>query len=111
MTTSRSTALIVAGGILGGFAVARVTNVRAIGGLVLSVAGAAAGREWSRDDALTATALGAVYTGAFALSHPLAKKIGPWPAVLLAASVAAGAAWALHDRQHGSRRPDQVEGG
>jgi hypothetical protein len=34
------------------------------------------------------------------VSHPLAKKIGAWPAVLTVAAVSAGAAWALNDRKH-----------
>jgi hypothetical protein len=40
-----------------------------------------------------------VYSGAFAVSHPLAKKIGAWPSVLTVAGVAAAAAWALSDRK------------
>lgn len=95
----RTTALTAAAGLIGGFAVARVTKVRPLGGIVLAIAGASAGREWAKDGAITATALGSIYTSAFALSHPLAKKIGPWPAVFVVASCAAAAAWLLHDRK------------
>lgn len=101
----RSTALIAAGGLVGGFAVARITKVRAAGGLVMSLAGAAAGRRWAQDGPLTATALGTLYTSAFALSHPLARKIGPWPAVVSAAAVTAAAAWLAHDRHQDGTTP------
>ena len=48
---------------------------------------------------MNAAILGAVYFGAFGVSHPLAKKIGPWPSVLTVAAVSAAAAWALSDRR------------
>jgi hypothetical protein len=48
---------------------------------------------------VNAAILGAVYFGAFGVSHPLAKKIGPWPSVLTVAAVSAAAAWALSDRR------------
>ena len=32
-------------------------------------------------------------------SHPLAKRIGPWPAVLAAAGTSAAASWVLSDRR------------
>lgn len=99
MDTNRTTSLVVAAGLVGGFAVARVTKVRMLGGIVLSLAGAQASRDWAKDGAITATALGSIYTTAFALSHPLAKKIGAWPAVFVVASSAAAAAWLLHDRK------------
>ena len=47
---------------------------------------------------MNAAILSAVYYGAFGVSHPLAKKIGAWPAVLTVAGVTAAAAWVLSDR-------------
>jgi hypothetical protein len=35
---------------------------------------------------------------AFGVSHPLAKKVGAWPAVLGVSACAAAAAWSLADR-------------
>ncbi len=46
-----------------------------------------------------AAALGATYLLSFGLSHPLAKKIGPWPSVLAVTVVSSAAAWARSDRR------------
>ncbi len=94
------TAPIVAGSLVGGYLVARETKVRALGGAVLAAGGALAGREWVRSvGPVGAAALGAVYLGGFGASHPLAKKIGPWPAVLTVAGVSAAAAYVVSDRR------------
>jgi hypothetical protein len=94
------TAPIVAGSLIGGYLVARETEVRPLGGLVLAVGGAVAGREWVRTAGpVGAAALGAVYLGSFGASHPLAKKIGAWPAVFTAAGVSAAAAFLVSDRR------------
>ncbi|MEV0474035.1 hypothetical protein [Streptomyces prunicolor] len=45
-----------------------------------------------------AGALTVAYVAAFAGSHPLAKKIGAWPAVFGVAGAVALASWALADR-------------
>ena len=81
-------------GLVGGYAVARYTKKRPLGGLVLGGAGVAAAREWHRDGgAPVAVGMTAAYLGAFGAAHPLAKKVGAWPAVLgLAAGVAATSA-------------------
>lgn len=69
-------------GLMGGYKVARVTNVRALGGVALAAGGAAAFAGWKKNAGTgTAVALTAVYLGAFGYSHALHKKIGPWPAV------------------------------
>ncbi|MGN0063199.1 MAG: hypothetical protein ACI379_03065 [Nocardioides sp.] len=87
------TAPLVAVGLVGGYATARYTKKRELGGLVLAAAGAAAAKGWSGSvGAGGATALTALYLGAFGGSHPLAKKIGAWPAVGVVTAVAAGAA-------------------
>lgn len=94
------TAPIVAGSLIGGYLVARETKVRPLGGVVLAAGGALAGREWARTVGPAGTAaLSAVYLGSFGASHPLAKKIGAWPAVLTAAGVSAAAAWLVSDRR------------
>jgi hypothetical protein len=94
------TAPIVAGSLIGGYYVARTTRIRALGGVALSVGGFVAEREWRKHaDPVNAAILGAIYFGAFGVSHPLAKKIGPWPSVLTVAGVSAAAAWVLSDRR------------
>ncbi len=98
--TSVRTAPLVALGLVGGFAVARETGILLLGALVLAAAGAYAGRTWlaRRGPGLT-TALAALYLLGFGGSHPLAKKIGAWPSVLVVTAVATTASWALVDRQ------------
>jgi hypothetical protein len=94
------TAPVVAAGLVGGYYVARTTKVRPLGGAVLGAAGLVAGRTWLRTTGPATTALLAgVYLGGFGASHPLAKKIGAWPAVLSVAAVSATAAYALSDRR------------
>jgi hypothetical protein len=96
------TAPIVAGSLIGGYLVARETKIRPLGGAVLSLGGLVAQRQWRRSAGPVATAvLSAVYYGSFGVSHPLAKKIGAWPAVLVAAGTSAAAAWVLSDRNAG----------
>ncbi len=94
------TAPVVAAGLLGGYLVARETEIRPLGGAVLAVAGVAAGRQWMRTGGPVATGvLTTVYLGGFGASHPLAKKIGAWPAVAAAAALSAGASWLISDRR------------
>ncbi|MGW7462827.1 hypothetical protein [Streptomyces sp. NPDC054797] len=93
------TSLVTAGGLVGGYAAARWTGLRPLGGVVLAAAGTVAAREWHRRTSPTTTAaLTTAYLAAFAGSHPLAKKIGPWPAVFTAAGTMALAAYAAADR-------------
>ncbi|MGB0112187.1 MAG: hypothetical protein WBP59_03110 [Ilumatobacteraceae bacterium] len=94
------TAPIVAAGLLGGYLVARETGIRPLGGAVLAVAGIAANRQWLRTSGpVGAAALTAVYMGGFGASHPAAKKVGAWPAVIGAAALSAGASWLVSDRR------------
>ncbi len=98
--TESPTAPVAAASLMAGYLVARETGVRPLGGAVLAAAGAWCGRAWVRRAGPgTATALLAVYVAGFAGSHPLAKRIGPWPAVLTAAAVSGAASWALADRR------------
>lgn len=87
------TAPLVAVGLVGGYATARFTKKRELGGLVLAAAGAAAAKGWVGSvGPAGATVLTALYLGAFGGSHPLSKKIGAWPAVGVVTAVATGAA-------------------
>jgi hypothetical protein len=94
------TAPIVAGSLIGGYWVARTTKIRALGGAVLSIGGAISAREWRRNvGPVNAAVLSGIYYGGFGVSHPLAKKIGAWPAVFTVAGVSATAAWLISDRK------------
>lgn len=94
------TAAVAASGLIGGYGVARWTRKRQLGGAVLAVAGAAAAQQWRRDAGdRAAGALTAAYVAAFAGSHPLAKKVGAWPAVFGVAGAVALASWAVADRR------------
>lgn len=96
---TKHTSLLVATGLVGGFATARYSGRRELGGAVLGAAGLAAGRQWlDRKGPATAGLLAAGYLAAFGGSHPLAKKIGAWPSVGVVTAVAAGAAHFLADR-------------
>ena len=100
MSRRLPTAPVVAASLVGGYLVARETGVRPLGGAVLAAGGLLAGRQWLRHAGPAGTAaLAAVYLGGFGASHPLAKRIGPWPAVLIAAGASAAASWALSDRR------------
>ncbi|QHC29672.1 hypothetical protein [Streptomyces sp. HF10] len=93
-------AVVAASGLVGGYGVARWTKKRPLGGAVLAVAGAAAAQQWRKQAGNAAAgALAAAYVGAFAGSHPLAKKVGAWPSVLGVAGAVALASWAVADRR------------
>src|SRR4051794_18115974 len=90
---------IAAGALLLGFAVADVTGVRALGGVVLFLGGLACGLRWRLLLGLPrALALVAVFLAGFAVAHPLGHAIGSWPAVLLVAAVVGAIAWRAADR-------------
>lgn len=97
------TAPIVAAGLVGGFATARYSGHRELGGVVLGSAGALASRSWLRSSGpgVMGVLLG-TYLAAFGASHPLAKKIGAWPAVGAVTVAASGATYALADRSGAS---------
>lgn len=96
-----SSAATAALGLVGGFLVARETGIRPLGGAVLGAAGLWAGRTWLETSGpAVAGALGATYLGAFGASHPLAKKIGAWPAVWTVTALTAGLSYALVDARN-----------
>jgi hypothetical protein len=94
------TSPVVATGLAGGFAVARYSGRRELGGLFLVACGAWSARRWNQVGGPgLAVGLGLTYAAAFGASHPLAKRIGAWPSVFVVTAVAAGAAAALADRR------------
>lgn len=97
------TAPAVAGGLIGGFSVARYSGHRELGGLVLAGTGVWCARSWLRSSGpgVMGVLLG-TYLGAFGASHGLARKIGAWPSVLAVTAVASGAAYAVADRSDSS---------
>src|SRR5690625_4740347 len=95
---AQPTAPLVVTGMLGGYVTGRVTKQRPLAGVVLGAAGIAAGMRWYRHSGAATTALlSAIYLGTFGASHPLAKKIGAWPSLLVSTAAAAGAARVLND--------------
>lgn len=95
-----NTAAVVTTGLIGGWLTARETGIRPLGGVILAAAGGYAARSWNAKAGTgTAAALTTGYIAAFGLSHPLAKKLGSWPAVLTVTAATAGAAYALSDSQ------------
>ncbi|MCX4811356.1 hypothetical protein OG601_12080 [Streptomyces sp. NBC_01239] len=91
--------VIAASGLVGGYGVARWTRKRQLGGVVLAAAGATAAQQWRKQaGGKAAGALTVTYIAAFAGSHPLAKKVGAWPAVFGVAGAVALASWAVADR-------------
>ena len=86
--------------LVAGFAVADVTGVRPLGGLVLLAAAVWLAIVWRRriGFARTAALLG-LYAALFVVSHVLGDVLGTWGAVLTVAAVMALATWALADRR------------
>lgn len=94
------TAPVAAASLVAGYLTARFTRRRPLGGVVLAAAGTWCTRRWAASaGAGPAAALLGVYAGAFALSHPLAKRIGAWPSVLCVAAASGTAAWVVADRR------------
>ncbi|MFD7444602.1 hypothetical protein [Streptomyces sp. NPDC059909] len=92
---------VAASGLIGGYGIARWTGKRPLGGVALAAAGAVAARQWQQEaGAKAAAGLGAAYVAAFAGSHPLAKKVGAWPAVFAVAGGVALASWAVTRGEH-----------
>ena len=94
------TAPVLAGGLVGGFALAQQTGVRPLGGAVMLAANTLAARQWYAVGGTPLVAgLTAAYWTAMGVSHPLAKRVGRWPSVVGVTAAAAGAAWLLADRR------------
>lgn len=94
------TAPIAFAGLFGGYAAGRYTDRRELAGVVAAAAAAYCTRQWLRSAGAGPTAgLLALYVGGLGASHPLAKKIGAWPATAAVAAASAGAAYAVADRR------------
>ncbi|MCD0483492.1 hypothetical protein [Streptacidiphilus sp. ASG 303] len=94
------TAAVAAGGLVGGYGVARWTKRRPLGGVALAAAGAVAARQWRRQAGTGgAVALTGLYAAAFAGSHPLAKRLGAWPSVFAVSGAVALASYVVADRR------------
>ena len=90
---------VSAGALLLGFAVADLTGVRAIGGVVLFLGALWCGLQWRASRGLPlAIALIVLFLALFALSHALGDQIGAWPSVLVVSAVMGAVAWAVADR-------------
>lgn len=82
------------------FAVADLTGVRPLGGIVLFAGTVWCALEWRRNHGL-AVALGlvAVVLAGFALSHPLGGEIGAWRSVAVVAGTVGVVIWAAIGRR------------
>lgn len=99
MLRSVPTWIIAPLSLVAGFAVADITGVRPLGGIVLFLAALWCGLEWRRTRGLpVALALVVVYLAGFALSHPLGNQIGSWPSVLLISVIVGAIVWAVAER-------------
>lgn len=88
---------VLAGAVLGGYAVGRRTGNRKLAGIALITGLTYAVPRWSGRSPLLAAGLTAGTVALVGLSHPLSKRLGPWPAVLTTTAASAGLA-ALGDR-------------
>lgn len=83
---ARAVGPLLGAGLLGGFAAVRATHRREVGGLVLAAIGALAARlAWPLAGSTRTSLALLAYLTAFGGSHPLARKIGAWPAVAVVA--------------------------
>ncbi|HWT92120.1 MAG TPA: hypothetical protein VN238_03925, partial [Solirubrobacteraceae bacterium] len=89
---------VAAGSLVVGFAVADLTGVRPLGGLVLLAGGAWCFLRWrERTSTGRAIALVAFAAACFVVSHLIADTVGTWGAVFLVAALVGGVSWALGD--------------
>ncbi len=94
------TAPVAAGSIVAGYLVARSAGRRQVGAAVLVPAATWCAWRWRKQaGGASAGGLLGVYLAAVAGSHPLAKKVGTWPAVLGGAGAAGLASWLVADRR------------
>ena len=94
------TSIIAPAGLIGGFAAGNYLHRRDLAGVVAAGAAAWCARQWLRSAGPAGTAgLLTVYVGGLGGSHPLAKKIGAWPAVLAVSAASAVTSYAVADRR------------
>ncbi len=100
---------VAAGSLALGFAVAELTGVRALGGIVLLLGAGWCALRWrERAGAGRAVALLGLYAAAFAASHVLGDVVGAWPAVALVAGAVGLGAWLGADLGPARRRPAPI---
>ena len=92
------TPLLTTVGLAGGFAVARATHNRPLGGAVWAVAGLLCLPSWRAAGAWRGALQGVTYAGALGGSHPLAKRVGAWPSVAIVSASTAAIGWAMSER-------------
>lgn len=85
------------GSLLLGFAVAQLSGIRPLGGIVLVAGCVWCALRWLRVGWARTAALVMLYTGGFVVSHLIADTLGAWPSVLLVAAVVGAATYALAD--------------
>ena len=69
------TAPVAAGSLIAGFAAARYSRIRPLGGIPLALGGGWCAQEWNRRRGReTALVLGSIYLAGFVGSHPLADR-------------------------------------
>ena len=83
------TSPVVAGAVLGGYAIGRTTGDRRLAGAALLAGLAWSVPRWAAASAPLATALTAGTVALVGASHPLSRRVGPWPAVLASTAGAA----------------------
>lgn len=99
-TSTTPTWPVAAGALLVGFAVAEITGVRAIGGVVLFLGALWCGLHWKARRGLPlALALVVLFLVLFAISHVLGDQIGAWPSVFVVAAVMGVTTWIAADRR------------
>jgi hypothetical protein len=92
------TAPLAAGSLIASYGVVAASGSRPLGGVVLAAGGLCCIDIWRRRHGTrTAVQLGATGFAAFVASHLIALALGPWPAVLIVATVTAVAAWMMAD--------------
>ena len=85
---------VAAGSLVLGFAVADVTGIRPVGGIVLLAGAGWCALRWRERAGLGRSAgLLGLYAAAFAVSHVLGGVVGAWPAVALVAGAVGLGAW------------------
>lgn len=75
--------------VLGGYAVGRRTGNRKLAGIALAAGLGAAVPRWAKHSPVLAAVLALGTVGLVGVSHPLSKRLGPWPAVLTTSAAAA----------------------
>ncbi|WP_432503866.1 hypothetical protein [Kineococcus arenarius] len=86
------TSPVVAGAVLGGYAIGRSTGNRRLAGVALLAGLGWSAPRWAAASAPLAVGLSAGTVALVGLSHPLSRRVGPWPAVLVSTAAAAALA-------------------